>query len=234
VNESIHTVFFDFDGTLVFHRPDTFDVISAFCAEIGQPLDGDAERQGRRAAHKLFVDPVAREQFAGLSGDEFWRHFNQRLLEASGIQGNLDVLASRVTSRIDAVEHAYECPQCGCDTLAELRLRGYQLGLITNREHVARFYGLLDELKLRSHFDTIVVSGEVGLRKPEPGIFYAALERVGTTPDRALYVGDNYWADVIGAQCAGVTPALLDPHRLFPEANCLILDRIDGLLTCLP
>jgi putative hydrolase of the HAD superfamily len=234
VNESIHSIFFDFDGTLVFRQPDSFDVICAFCAEIGQPLNSSAERQGRRAAHQFFVDPVVREQSAGLSGDEFWRYFNQRMLEASGIQGNLDDLASRVSCRIEAIEHAYQCPQSILDTLTELRLRDYHLGLITNREHAARFYELLDKMRLRAHFDAIVVSGEVGFRKPEPGIFYAALERMGTTSDQALYVGDNYWADVVGARRAGVTPVLLDPHRLFPDADCLVLDRVDGLLACLP
>jgi FMN phosphatase YigB (HAD superfamily) len=74
----------------------------------------------------------------------------------------------------------------------------------------------------------------VGISKPEPGIFYAALERLGATADQSLYVGDNYWADVIGARRAGVTPVLLDPHRLFPEADCLVLDRIDELLSWLP
>ena len=106
--------------------------------------------------------------------------------------------------------------------------------MITNRENVDHFYELLDQLALRSYFDLVLASGEVGTRKPDPHIFYAALDRLGANAQESLYIGDNYWADVIGAQRAGVTPVLLDPHRLFPEADCLILDRIDDLLKWLP
>jgi HAD superfamily hydrolase (TIGR01662 family) len=232
--DSVRLVLFDFDGTLVFHKPDSFDVISAFCADIGQPLDAKAERQGRRMRHEYFVDPDIREELRAFSPDEFWQHFNRYLLEAIGIQGDLEELARKVTAQFQNVDLVYDCPQAGCQTLAELRDRGYALGLITNRDNVARFHELLDQMVLRAHFDLTLASGEVGIRKPEPGIFYAALERLGAQADESIYVGDNYWADVVGADRAGLTPVLLDPYRLFPEATCLTLARIDDLLAWLP
>lgn len=231
---AVHTVLFDFDGTLAFHEPDSFDIISAFCADIGQPLDAEAERQGRRMRHEYFVDPDIREESRAFSPDEFWQHFNRYLLEAIGIKGDLDDLARAVTARFQDVELVYDCPEAGCQTLAELRARGYTLGLVSNRDNVARFHELLDQMALRSQFDLTLASGEVGIRKPAPGIFYAALERLGAQADESIYVGDNYWADVVGAERAGLTPVLFDPYRLFPEAACLILKRIDDLLAWLP
>jgi HAD superfamily hydrolase (TIGR01549 family) len=230
----VSTVIFDFDGTLVFHEPDSFDVIGAFCADIGQPLDSEAKRQGRRMRHEYFVDPVIREQLDGLAPDQFWNHFNHYLLDSLGIQGDLEYLAKEATVRFQDLELDYHCPEAGCRTLAELRNRGYNLGLITNRENVDRFYELLDAMGLCPHFDVTLASGEVGIRKPEPGIFDIALARLGTAAGQSIYVGDNYWADVLGAQHAGVTPVLLDPHHLFPEARCLVLERIDELLSWLP
>jgi putative hydrolase of the HAD superfamily len=234
VNRSTRTVLFDLDGTLLFHEPDSFDVISAFCADIGQPLDPEAERQGRRLRHKYFVDPVIREELSGLSQEGFWRHFNRYLLEAIGLQGDLQLMADQATARFADVDLVYRCPEAGCHTLVELRARGYGLGLITNRENVDRFHQLLDDMELRSHFDVALASGELGVSKPEPGIFAAALERLGAEAGESLYVGDNYWADVLGARRAGITPVLLDPHELFPEADCLVLARIDELLRELP
>ena len=234
VNDSIRTVFFDFDGTLVFHEPDSFDVISAFCAEIGQPLSEESERQGRRTRHAYFVDPVIRDQYDNLAPGEFWKHFNRYLLEAVCIDGDLDELAEEVSSRIANVKMTYYCHEDGSHTLTELRNRGYGLGLITNRENVDHFYGLLDELELRECFDLTLASGEVGIHKPEPGIFRAALDRTGATPEESIYVGDNYWADVVGARRAGVTPVLLDPRHLFPEADCLIVSELGELLASLP
>jgi FMN phosphatase YigB (HAD superfamily) len=232
--DGVRAVFFDFDGTLVFHQPDSFDVISAFCAEIGQPLSAQVERQGRRTRHEYFIDPDIRDVFNSLSREEFWQHFNRHLLQAIGIEGDLDRLAAKVTARLANIELSYHCPEAGCRMLTELRVRGYTLGLITNREHMDHFHDLLDQTELWPYFDLILASGEVGIRKPDPGIFYAALGRIGARPEHSLYIGDNYWADVVGARRAGVTPVLFDPYHLFPEADCLVLERIQDLLAWLP
>jgi putative hydrolase of the HAD superfamily len=230
----VRAVFFDLDGTLIFHEPDSFDVIAAFCAEIGQPLSDETWRRGRRVRHEYFIDPVIREQIAGLSREEFWARYNRRILEAIGVDGDWDALAIELAGRFGTVKMAYRCPEAGCRTLRELRARGYQVGLITNRENVERLAAQLDDLALRSYFDLFVVAGEVGTSKPEPGIFLAALARAGVAARQAVYVGDNYWADVIGAQRAGLQAVLLDPHHLFPEADCLVLEQIEDLLASLP
>jgi FMN phosphatase YigB (HAD superfamily) len=231
--DGITTVFFDFDGTLVFHEPDSFDIISAFCASIGQPLNPCTERRGRRIRHQYFVDPIIREQLNGLSGDDFWNHFNRHLLAELGIEGDLDRFAQEISAQVRSLKLVHHCPQVGCQTLSELRARGYGLGLITNRDNVERFYELFDALGLRPHFDMALASGEVGIRKPAAGIFDIALARMGVQARESIYVGDNYWADILGAQNAGVNPVLLDPHHLFPEAMCPRLDSIDELLSWL-
>ena len=230
----IDTVFFDLDGTLVFYEPDISDVISVFCTGIGQPLSAEAERHGRRTRHEYFIDPIIRDQLAGLSDEEFWYHFNRHLLEALSIKGDLDHLAAQLTRKYQGLETSYLCPQSGHQTLTELGARGYRLGLITNRNSAERLTGLLDQLNLRSYFDLVLASGEVGVQKPDPGIFAAALERLDAVAGSSVYVGDNYWADVVGAQRAGLTPVLLDPYHLFPEADCQILERLESLLDWLP
>jgi putative hydrolase of the HAD superfamily len=231
---SIRTVLFDFDGTLVFHQPDSFDILRDFCADIGQPLSQEAERQGRRTRHEYFVDPIIRDQVSGLSSQEFWTHFNRHLLEAICVEGNLEHLATEVTGRFSDLTLNYHCPEASCVTLRELHARGYDLGLITNRVNVDRFHELLDQMSLWSHFDLILASGEIGVSKPDPQIFATALERIGARAQESIYIGDNYWADVVGARRAGVTPVLLDPYLLFPEAACLTLERLDELLAWLP
>ncbi len=228
------TVLFDFDGTLVFHEPDSMDVIRSFCASIGQPLSAEAERQGRRMRHEYFADPAIVELLKGLPADGFWRHFNRHLLAALSIQGDLDRLTDELSACFANVEMVYRCPAAGCHVLAELRARGYRLGLLSNRDKAERLHELLAQMELGPYFDLVLASGEVGIRKPDPGIFRAALERLGASAERAFYVGDNYWADVVGARQAGVTPVLLDPHHLFPEAGCLTLERIEELLRWLP
>ena len=73
----------------------------------------------------------------------------------------------------------------------------------------------------------IVDSGAVGVAKPDPRIFHLALEAVGTTPDRAIHVGDAYQYDVRGARAAGVRPLLVDPLGIRDDVDC---ERIASLL----
>jgi putative hydrolase of the HAD superfamily len=65
--------------------------------------------------------------------------------------------------------------------------------------------GLLDA------FEFVIDSGEVGVEKPDPRIFQIALDRLGVSPAAALYVGDLYEVDVVGARAAGLDVVLLDP-----------------------
>ncbi|MBN2334424.1 HAD family hydrolase [Candidatus Bathyarchaeota archaeon] len=88
-------------------------------------------------------------------------------------------------------------------------LRGrYKVGLITNWEHTPRITELLGELGIDALFDTVVVSDEVGVAKPDPGIFREALSRTGVSPGDAVYVGDMD-VDVAGSRNAGVHPVLI-------------------------
>ena len=49
-------------------------------------------------------------------------------------------------------------------------------------------------------------------------------------PDETVYVGDNYYADVVGARRAGLQPVLYDPHLIFPDADCITICSLDKLI----
>ena len=68
---------------------------------------------------------------------------------------------------------------------------------------------LVAGLALRPFFDAVVVSGDVGVKKPDPAIFTPALEQTGLTTDEALFVGDSPEDDVAGARAAGLQPVLI-------------------------
>ena len=78
-----------------------------------------------------------------------------------------------------------------------------------------------------------LVAGEVNSWKPDPVIFQQALQLAGATASETIYVGDNYYADIIGAQRAGIQPVLLDPDSLFPDADCEIIRRIEEISSLL-
>ncbi|MDH5200044.1 MAG: HAD family hydrolase [Candidatus Bathyarchaeota archaeon] len=93
--------------------------------------------------------------------------------------------------------------------LASLRGR-YKLGLITNfwdgptAREVFQMFGF-DEV-----FDSMVISGELGFRKPNPLLFRRALSELGVPPESAVMVGDTFLADVVGPKNLGIRAILID------------------------
>ena len=69
---------------------------------------------------------------------------------------------------------------------------------------------VLERCGLDGLLDGTVTSAEAGSRKPDPGIFGAALELAGCEPSEALHVGDTAEEDVAGARAAGIRPLLID------------------------
>jgi HAD superfamily hydrolase (TIGR01549 family) len=96
--------------------------------------------------------------------------------------------------------------------LERLRAAGYRLGVISNSD--GRAAAALAACGLLEHFEIVVDSGEVGIEKPDPRIFRFALEQMGLAPGDAIYVGDLYEVDVVGARAAGLDVVLLDPYGL--------------------
>ena len=90
-------------------------------------------------------------------------------------------------------------------------LRGsHRMALITNFDHPPHVHSRLAELGLRQYFDAVVVSGEVGTKKPDPGIFTLALDKIGMAAEDVAFIGDSIEDDIVGAKAIGMTPILID------------------------
>jgi putative hydrolase of the HAD superfamily len=92
--------------------------------------------------------------------------------------------------------------------LERWRRRGIALGVISNFD--TRLYQVLEELNLIGYFSSITVSSEVGVAKPDPLIFAAALQKHGCAPHQAWHVGDSKTDDLAGATAAGLHGILID------------------------
>ena len=89
----------------------------------------------------------------------------------------------------------------------------HPMGIITNGP-AAHQMEKVEALGLYRWFapESIVVSGAVGVAKPDPEIFRIACERLGTSPESCVYVGDSFASDVVGATSAGM-PVVWFNHR---------------------
>jgi putative hydrolase of the HAD superfamily len=121
-------------------------------------------------------------------------------------------------------EHTHEA-------LARLRAAGLRLGIVSNSD--GRVDQALSAAGLREYFDVVIDSSVFGTEKPDPAIFRAALEALDVAPDEALYVGDLYDVDVVGARAAGMEAVLLTAGGLERNPPCHTAASIDELVDAL-
>ena len=110
-------------------------------------------------------------------------------------------------------------------TLAELSRRGYRMGCISNAAYAPDVYQLLEKNGLRDFFEGIWISAEVGFRKPNPVIFYKALDFFDIAPSGAAMVGDSLPADVQGARNIGMKSIWITRNEQIEE-NQAVMDAV--------
>lgn len=93
------------------------------------------------------------------------------------------------------------------DVLARLRAGGARLAVVSNWD--VSLHDVLERTGLRPLVDAVVISAELGVAKPDPAIFRAALDRLGAAADGAVHVGDSLEHDVAGARAAGLEAVLV-------------------------
>lgn len=106
-----------------------------------------------------------------------------------------------------------------CRVVLELSDRGYLLGIIANTITETEIPDWLEADHLTEYFKTVVLSSKLGIRKPNPEIYWESARRIGVDPKKCVYVGDNLVRDVEGTQAAGfgMSIILLEPDTLKKE-----------------
>lgn len=132
-------------------------------------------------------------------GDPSWSAFWRAVVADSTGDDSSECL-ERIFAHFDRPD-AWRVADGGRECLAELRARGVRTALISNWD--TRLRATLEQLDLLDAFDTILISGEEGVEKPDPEIFERAAERLNVPAARSLMVGDDPISDVIGARSVG-------------------------------
>ncbi len=104
---------------------------------------------------------------------------------------------------------AAEFPAHHAPLLAELR-RKFRLAVVSNFDYTPTATGILESAGVAHLFDVIVVSDQVGWRKPRREIFDAALAHLGIAAGEGLFVGDRADIDVAGAHAIGMPVAWIN------------------------
>lgn len=215
----IRGIFFDLYGTLFIY--------------------GDMEKAWAEWLHHFYIS--LRELGLTLSKEEFSkkceRFFGKD--EPAMTEQNLTVFEKRIKSFCSSLEivisdediisiadliagkwqEEIKLDQDAIPVLKELKVRKI-IGLVSNFDHPRHVRKYLSEYGLDDLFETIVISGEVGVKKPDPDIFKPALSATGLKPDEVVYVGDAD-VDVEAARAAGMMPVLIRRQNEDTDENCL-------------
>jgi HAD superfamily hydrolase (TIGR01549 family) len=114
-----------------------------------------------------------------------------------------------VAAQMQELRRAMEFPEEHRAALDVLRSR-YRMAVLSNFDHGPTVEAALAAFGIHDRFEAIVVSADVGWRKPHPEIFQETLRRMGIGPGQAIFVGDTPEADVLGPQGVGMDVIWID------------------------
>lgn len=230
-SNQIRAVLFDLDGTLRHNRPGGFETFLEYLEELGHFPGRNEIYAGERWNHYYWAkssELAADLEESGGENARLWQRHAERQLLALDVPGDLTELARQInrmfTERYLPEHHV---PDDVIPTLGRLRMAGYTIGLVSNRTEPLQ--AVASELGLAELFHFTLSAGEAQSWKPAPEIFLKAAARAGCPPGAAVYVGDNYFADVEGARSAGLQPVLIDPKGIFPEPGCPVIRSLSDL-----
>lgn len=98
------------------------------------------------------------------------------------------------------------------ELLQYLTGKSYPLYILSNGFSEVQF-AKMSTAGISHFFSGVILSEEAGVNKPHPDIFHYALKKAGSSPEETVMIGDNYDADIIGAQAAGIDQIYYNPRR---------------------
>lgn len=233
---NIRTVVFDWDDTLRSNDPHAHHFFCEYVEASGMTLDPEKRRAAQLWEHRYWAtsEDLQNDFDVHAEGSEaFWLNYSRRHLLALGLsaQETEPLAPGAHTHMRENYKPANRLRPHTLETLSELRSAGYALGVITNRSRA--IYADMHELGLDLHFDFYLTGGQLGAYKPQREIFEKLLHFIRQPANEVLYVGDNYYADVVGARNAGLQSVLLNWNGLYADVDCLAIQSLSELLKVL-
>ncbi|MEG1461789.1 HAD family hydrolase [Anaerorhabdus sp.] len=189
----IKAIVFDFDGTLSCRPRCAYDKYKSDVHYVFPDL-----KENTIEFESVVQNLLTWDQYGTINKDYVYR----QLVKTYNLDEKLvDVLTKRWLEDF----HTFSILREGVkETLIKLR-ENYKVGCITNGNSQTQ-HSKLEYCNLKEYFDSVIVSGDLGVHKPDPRIFHESCRQLGVNPSEMVYVGDTFYADVYGAHLAGCIP----------------------------
>lgn len=226
---SVEMIFFDAGETLIRPYPSFPELFAQVCARRGVQVAPAtvSEVQERLAPHLVDLAEDTGVAAPSLDPDDsrvFWMFLYRRLLEELEIDD--PVLPEELYDTF-STSTSYKVFDDVLPVLERLDSAGFRLGLISNFE--GWLQNVLVEQELGETFDVSVISGLVGVEKPDTRIYEIAIEHAAIEPRKAVHIGDSMAMDVRPATEVGMTAVLLDRAGRYPDPGCPAIATLEEL-----
>ena len=222
-------VLFDFGGTLYSYRPFRVRFI-ALLRDIARTHDvaADEDRLGRAYVDAMAAVARAYQGRSGYRYRDFFGDAAEAYVRALGADPQSRVRDHFYAGQTELVRALIEPRGDTREVLGALRAAGLHIGIVSNIDD-DQFEPLWEAIALAPLVDAVTTSEQAGSCKPHDRIYRVALEKAGLRPCDAIFVGDSFHQDVMGARALGMTAVLLAESAPDPEqaAQC---DHVIGEL----
>jgi putative hydrolase of the HAD superfamily len=199
----VKAVLFDLDGTLLDHDGAARAAVLELHAAYGSPRGGDAgaiEARWHEASERHYDRYLAKEiSYRDQRRERVRDFFSEKLSD--------DEANARFARYFEVYERSWALFPDALPCLDSFA--GFKLGVVSNGDGELQ-NAKVKRLGIADRFAAVVVSGEVGLRKPGPEIFALACARLGVEPAEASFAGDRLEDDAMGAHAAGLRAFWVD------------------------
>jgi putative hydrolase of the HAD superfamily len=219
----LQVVTFDAAGTLIrlVHPPGM--IYAKVARHFGFSLDPDRVQDAFRTTWKTFAPPPESSGPRPDDDRDWWRELVFRTMKAGGYRIDPFDDYFEAVYRTFARPGVWELWPDVSLIMAELIRLRIRLGVISNFDR--RLYDVLAQLGIREAFEHVIISSEIGVRKPAPRIFKQAAQRFSVDVSEILHVGDELESDFVGARAAGLHALLVD-HKASKLSG--VLSRVAG------
>jgi putative hydrolase of the HAD superfamily len=215
----------DAGDTLIF-----FDgrALAEVLSELGVSADPARLEQGQLVAKQRYQALVA----SGGQHEDGWSVIVRTTLISAGVaEARVPELLAPIRRAHDAFYLWRRVPAGLPEALGRARAAGIKLAVVSNSEGKLEY--VLRRVGLAQCFDAILDSQLEGVQKPDSEIFLRAVQRCGTTVDRALMAGDIPDVDLRGAAAAGIAGVLIAPPDQHPGASWPRCESVASLVDAL-
>jgi len=194
-------ILFDLDDTLFDHQYCSRAGLSAVQNKYAGRIDGSVDEV--EATYQKLLERWHKRVLEGSISIEESRVERFRVLLSSerAVATNDEALAAAKCYR-ESYDAAYRAVPGAIEVLGHIKAK-HPIGIVTNHV-VAEQVKKIGAIGVEPFVDALVVSEEVGVAKPDSGIFEVALSRLGGTPNEAVMIGDSWSSDILGATKMGI------------------------------